>query len=205
MTENTNRSGENLVIVFAKNADTSEVKTRLAESIGRDAARKVYQSLLKGTLDILWDLDFDVCISWFGGVPGNAQDYFQHRIQADGDLGEKMHYEIRAALNDGYKRVVVIGTDCPYIQAEHIGLAFESLTKYDVVIGPAVDGGYYLLGCRDDYPRIFQKIEWGTKKVYAQTVQVLHDLNLSYYRLEYLEDIDDEETLRNWERKSKFE
>ena len=114
---------------------------------------------------------------------------FQKRLQKGRHLGEKIHsafYELFPA----YDRVVIIGSDCNQLKTEIINQAFSALEEHDVVIGPSLDGGYYLLGLNSFYPQLFDNIPWSTNRVTQITIDRIKSLGLSYQLLEELRDID---------------
>jgi glycosyltransferase A (GT-A) superfamily protein (DUF2064 family) len=97
---------------------------------------------------------------------------------------------------------VIIGTDCPDLNASVIMNAYVYLEDHDIVIGPASDGGYYLLGMKKLHPRLFEKIDWSTGKVLAQTLKICESSNLSTFLLPELSDIDDENDLKKYMNRS---
>jgi hypothetical protein len=127
-----------------------------------------------------------------------------YRAQSSGDLGHRMAHAFQEAFQAGMDRVVVIGSDCPGITDTILLRAFRALTHTDVVLGPALDGGYYLIGLRRFISRLFVDIPWGTETVLAQTRQVVRDLGFSLELLEYLGDVDRPEDLSIWEKESKY-
>lgn len=125
---------------------------------------------------------------------------FVYKPQAEGDLGVRMARSLASALQ-GTERSVIIGTDCPGLNASILAAAFEQLQlSYDLVLGPAVDGGYYLLGLRYFIPELFIGINWGTSEVLQQTMAIAQQLNLSVNYLPELADVDRPEDLPLWER-----
>ncbi len=110
------------------------------------------------------------------------------------DLGEKMLHAFSQVLKQ-HDQGVIIGTDCPYLNASHLHQAFERINTADVVIGPAKDGGYYLLGMKTAHHSLFEKMDWGTDKVYSRTRERTSEKGLSVELLPELADIDYE---RDW-------
>ncbi len=117
-------------------------------------------------------------------------DSWNYCPQVEGDLGQKMSAAIEEAFKRGRKRVVVIGTDAPELQAKHLKEAFANLETADVVLGPAEDGGYYLIGMNQLHRALFSEISWSTEQVFTQTLQRIRDLRLRYRLLQRLSDID---------------
>ncbi|MEC9096347.1 MAG: TIGR04282 family arsenosugar biosynthesis glycosyltransferase, partial [Planctomycetota bacterium] len=122
--------------------------------------------------------------------------------QATGDLGDRMETFFQQAVEHQFERTVLIGTDSPTLPATIIEEAFEILTKVDCVIGPATDGGYYLIGCRQQVPPVFDDIDWSSDKVLDQTLKSLQQAGCSYQLLPPwfdIDTIDDLKKLRNAE------
>ncbi|MCL6258172.1 TIGR04282 family arsenosugar biosynthesis glycosyltransferase [Aquiflexum sp. TKW24L] len=191
---------ENALIVFQKNAELGKVKTRLAATIGDKRALEIYQSLLLHTYRIIEKLeDIDTVIFYSDYVEKGTLDQFQpdsKEIQTGKDLGERMANAFRLLFDQGYKKVVIIGTDCPEISATEITEAILTLDQNEVCIGPALDGGYYLLGMCRFYDSIFQNIPWSTSNVFSRTIKLLNRHQISYGLLKTLHDIDTEEDLQ---------
>lgn len=182
-----------LLMVFAKNMIPGHVKTRLARRTGNDKAVQIYRTLLQYTRKITLQTDVDRQI-WYDCFepeqPMFSRNHFSPRIQHGEGLGERMKYAFQQAFKEGYQRVVIIGTDCAELTSKTISKAFDNLQKREVVLGPAEDGGYYLLGMRAFYPFIFENISWGTDRVFAQTTRYLTENGVDYGRLEELRDVD---------------
>lgn len=114
-----------------------------------------------------------------------------YRIQTGTDIGKRMHNAISQEFTDPkFDKVCLIGSDCPGIKANLIDQAFESLKDVDVVIGPASDGGYYLIGMTKPHPALFSEINWSTSSVLSSTIKNCQQLGLSYHLLEELSDLD---------------
>ncbi|WP_411823452.1 TIGR04282 family arsenosugar biosynthesis glycosyltransferase [Leptospira sp. 'Mane'] len=189
------------LIIFAKNPRLGKVKTRLASDLGEIVALEVYIELLRITNDIIRNLPVTKYIYWDGGIPDH-QHYFSdeciHRKQVEGDLGHKMGEAFSEVFNE-HPFVCIIGTDCPYLTPEILSEAYENLIgNIDYVIGPALDGGYYLLGLKKVFPELFADMVWSTDQVYETTMKRGNTLNLSSYNLRKLGDIDGVDDYRNW-------
>ena len=118
---------------------------------------------------------------------------FQKQLQCEGDLGQRMKTAFDEAFDEGYNKVIIIGSDVYSLSELIIQQAFHELNYHDVVIGPALDGGYYLLGLKMSYPKIFNNKNWGTKSVLKET---LHDLkSKSIFFLNPQNDVDDYDDL----------
>lgn len=124
---------------------------------------------------------------------------FSYRPQVAGDLGQRLLAALADSLGKGAGQVVLIGSDCPEITEITLNTAFSRLTDHDLVLGPARDGGYYLIGLKAPHPEIFQDISWGSAEVLSQTLAQGKRLNLKTVLLEALTDIDRPEDLPVWE------
>jgi rSAM/selenodomain-associated transferase 2/rSAM/selenodomain-associated transferase 1 len=122
--------------------------------------------------------------------------------QGSGDLGVRMARAFSAAFSQGVDRMAIVGTDCPGITAETSRTALDLLEQFDLVIGPAHDGGYYLIGLRQTQPQLFSDIPWGTSRVLAKTLDIADKLNLRVVNLEPMHDVDRPEDLQVWEREA---
>ncbi len=174
-----------LLILFAKNPRTEQVKTRLARDIGQENAVRVYTYLLKENIRIHSHAPYDFMV-YTQGDPS----YFsplRTRPQNGSDLGEKMHGAFVQELHQ-YTRVVLIGSDL-ILSSDCIAHAFSSLEREDLVIGPATDGGYYLIGMKEDLD-IFSDIPWSSSTVFIDTIQKIKGFGKSIAMLSELRDID---------------
>jgi rSAM/selenodomain-associated transferase 1 len=193
------------LIVFARYPLPGKVKTRLAKTLGdersadfyRACAEYVFQESAKIGTSIMRYLfysensDKDHIIEWTKGG-------FLYAAQGPGDLGERMRRAFRMVFDRGARKAVVIGTDVPDISASLLEEAVQALNNVDVVIGPSRDGGYYLLGTKRLHDEIFSDIEWGSDKVFTETMMHIEAKRLSVCRLPVLTDIDTEDDLRSW-------
>lgn len=186
------------LIIFVKNPVKGKVKTRLAKTIGEENAVEIYQLLLNHTRKISLETDCDKFVFHKDNISNNDlwdTKEFNKQLQHGSDLGERMKNAFNFVFNQGYQKVTIIGSDCYEIQSEDINKAFELMNKASVVIGPAYDGGYYLLGLNKKIPDIFTNVEWSTKKVFPETVHRLNQSKTSYALLPALSDIDVEDDL----------
>jgi uncharacterized protein len=189
------------LIVFVKAPRVGEVKTRMAETMGADRACEAYREMAARLLDTL--SVFDQVELRF--TPHDARDEITSWLkqgwtaaaQGDGDLGARMHRASTDAFARGAERVVIIGSDCVELKTQDIRSAFRELKTFDVVVGPALDGGYWLIGLRVPRAELFQNITWSTDAVLGQTLQHAKALGLRIQLLRILSDIDTEE---DWER-----
>lgn len=189
-----------LLIIFAKNPVLGKVKTRLAKTIGDEEALKIYNLLLRHTQALCDQLDLTKYVFYTDYIPENDiwsnGDAYKKHIQEGDELGSRMYNAFRKGFAEGYKSIAIIGTDCPELRAAHIELAFDHLKTSDTVIGPAKDGGYYLLGMNALHKELFFNKSWSTSSVFDDTVDDLKNLKISYELLPTLSDVDTEEDLR---------
>lgn len=189
---------QNAVIVFQKNAELGKVKTRLAATLGEQQALDIYKHLINITyskLSGIADADIFVYFSEFM-AKSSLKIPHQTAVQNGVDLGERMKIAFEEVFAKGYKRVILIGTDCPDIESNILNQSLEELQSHDAVFGPALDGGYYLIGLKEVYKEIFRNIPWSTDKVLQLTKNQLSKRKLTYSLLKPLRDID---TPDDWE------
>jgi len=186
------------LLIFTKNLIYGKVKTRLAATVGSDKALSVYQQLIQHTVAITHYLPVEKFVFYSDYMEEqdvwNAEVY-KKQLQRGSDLGERMCLAFAHAFNAGNERAVIIGTDCMEISSAIIMNAFVYLNQYDIAIGPAKDGGYYLLAMKQLHYQLFKSIGWSTDEVLAQTLAICERLNLSVFLLPELSDIDDEKDL----------
>ena len=182
------------LIVFVKAPRPGAVKTRLAKTIGAAAAEAAYRRLVETLLNHLAGLGgVELCFS-----PDDAAGEVQHWLkegwlsspQGEGDLGRRLESAFQRALHSGAKRVAIIGSDCPAVTIEDIRNAWAGLRTHDVVLGPATDGGYWLIGLRQLQPNLFRGITWSTQHVCAETIRRVEHAGLSVQMLRELVDVD---------------
>lgn len=124
---------------------------------------------------------------------------FTKKLQKGNDIGEKMHNAIQETSQSGFSKIVLIGTDIPDLSTEIIIQAFSQLEQNDVVIGPAKDGGYYLIGMKKTHSAIFLDTKWSHEQVFRDTIRKIEQLSLSYSILPELQDIDYESDWLEWQ------
>ena len=191
------------MLFFIKNPEKGKVKTRLASAIGDKKAVKLYKRFL---LEMLFTLNRGTFLFYLCYSPADAledlrnwlgEEYLYMRQQGE-DLGERMKNGFMEALAMNFKRVVLIGSDIPDLPLEFIEEAFTSLKETDVVIGPSLDGGYYLIGFKDKKfsPQAFKGIPWSTERVFEETMKILKHEGLTVHTLQPRRDIDTVEDLR---------
>jgi rSAM/selenodomain-associated transferase 1 len=185
------------VIVLAKAPIAGYAKTRLAASIGGEAAARMSAAFLDDTLAFAAGRARRLYIACapspapFHALAPAARCF----TQPDGDLGARLAHAFETAFRDGAERPVLIGADSPTLPAHLLAVADHALETHDVVLGPAEDGGYYLAGMRRPHTSIFREIDWSTDRVLAQTIARARDAGLRVFFLPYWYDIDDARSL----------
>jgi uncharacterized protein len=190
---------KNCLIIFAKNLIPGKVKTRLAATIGDEAALVIYKQLVAHTYTVTKVLPMQKVIYYSAYIEHKDvwDDDFEKAEQQGTDLGEKMMNAFDEVFKKECHNAVIIGTDCPGLTTAILHDAFTKLEQYDVVIGPATDGGYYLLGMKRLHPLLFKNIKWSTATVCNATKAVCDQLQLKYYLLPMLNDVDEEKDLQH--------
>ncbi|MEK0441085.1 MAG: hypothetical protein RL403_63 [Bacteroidota bacterium] len=187
-----------VVLVFQKNEVLGKVKTRLAASVGEKQALEIYLQLLDKTYLALRDISVSTITYFSEFIPDNPIHSAENKlVQVGQDLGERMKNAFAGCFESGMQKVVLIGTDCPSLEGKHIIQAFEALDQSDLVLGPAKDGGYYLIGMKRRSDFLFEGIFWSTELVLSQTLALAAAQGIQTSLLPVLEDID---TLEDWER-----
>lgn len=194
------------IIIFAKKPEVGHVKTRLAKSIGETRALQVYEKLLWKTHSNLQSVPYDKLLYW-DQIPQKLPEYlmegYKFYEQVFADLGHRMSKAFEETFTY-YNKVLIIGTDCPFITPDIVESAFEMLDENDFVLGPARDGGYYLLGKKYYEPNIFVNIKWSTSEVLSETIHKIQSLNKRFGMLPELYDIDSEPDLIYWENLKEY-
>ncbi|MDG2491606.1 MAG: TIGR04282 family arsenosugar biosynthesis glycosyltransferase [Flavobacteriaceae bacterium] len=196
---------KNLLIIFAKNPILGKAKTRLAASIGEKKALVIYKKLIEKTANIIGELSIEKELYYSDFIKKN--DVWNNKVtrkktQRGKSLGERMENAFKNGFAEGYKNIVIIGTDLWDLETLEIEKAFESLEKNEGVIGPAQDGGYYLLGLSKWNPTVFQNKKWGTSTVLNETLACFE--NKIVDNLKTKNDIDTIEDLRAFPDLIKF-
>ncbi|MCG6145875.1 TIGR04282 family arsenosugar biosynthesis glycosyltransferase [Leptospira bandrabouensis] len=192
---------KNKLIIFAKQPKLGKVKTRLASTIGDEKTLKIYFELLEVTKNVTSVIDAEKIVYWDelrDGHPNEFEFGYQNRIQTTGELGFKMENAFQNEFNLSARKIVIIGTDCPYLTKDIFEVAYSELDHVDFVVGPALDGGYYLLGMKEFSPFIFHSIPWSTKDVLSLTIESIRKNNKTFALLKELSDIDDINDLEQW-------
>jgi rSAM/selenodomain-associated transferase 1 len=190
-------SRDTAIIVFVKNPKKGTVKTRLAKDIGEEQALQIYLKLIDYTKAVLDQTNMHKVVA-FSSELMNEQVWngFQQTIQRGSDLGAKLACAFQDYLQD-FDKVVIIGSDCAEITSGHLLEASRKLNDQDVVLGPAKDGGYYLIGMRRFVPQLFVDMPWSSPNLLEMSLEKLELLSISYALLEELSDVD---YLSDWEK-----
>jgi rSAM/selenodomain-associated transferase 1 len=187
------------IAVFAKWPERGLVKTRLSPALPAELAVELQRAMLEDALDAVARSTATERFLYWDGAPedsgGSTPAPFQGRRQQGLDLGARLERAFDEMLAGGEGGALVIGADCPDLDAASIDLAFDALAAHDLVVGPTRDGGYYLIGVRRPTPEIFRGIAWSTGRVFQETVERSSAANLSWRRLGELDDVDTPEDL----------
>lgn len=187
--------GKTAVIVFVRTPELGKVKTRLAKTMGEEAALQVYKYLLSYTKEVVLKLDIPIFIYYEGLMKSRdiwSSENFKKRLQSEGDLGQRMLDAFTEVFAHGYSKVIIIGSDCYEITPDIIIEGINNLDTNEIVFGPAADGGYYLLGMTKLIPDIFNNITWSSEYVLTQSIEIAKKLHLTNYLLPVLNDVDEE-------------
>ena len=182
---------EALLIIFTRNPEPGKVKTRLAKDVGDITAFKIYNFLLEHTVSVTRNLAVSKEVYYSGAIPQNdiwEKEIFTKKLQQGEGLGKRMKDAFEEGFKNGYKNIIIIGSDLYDLQREDLEKAFQLLQDKDAVIGPATDGGYYLLGMNQLFPEVFEDKEWGTSSVLEDTLKDLKGKNIAL--LEARNDVD---------------
>ena len=188
----------NAVIIFVKNPELGKVKTRLSATIGNEKALEIYKELLAHTLMSVKEIMADVFIYFSDSIDENIFEFennFFKKMQKGDNLGERMSNAFKEVFDLWYDNVIIIGTDCPGLDLNLLENAFLQLDNVDVVIGPAEDGGYYLLGMKKHYAKLFENINWSSSSVLQATLDNCNKNKLTHTLLSILSDVDEEKDL----------
>jgi rSAM/selenodomain-associated transferase 2/rSAM/selenodomain-associated transferase 1 len=202
------RPASERLIVFSRVPVPGLTKTRLIPALGTEGAADLQRRMTLHALLALEPLKrrrpLSIEVHFAGGSTAQMRAVtgprFACRPQTPGDIGARMRLSLRRALAEGLPRVVLVGTDCPGIRPAILDRAFDALREHDLVLGPAADGGYYLVGVRRDHPALFRDIPWSTDAVLQLTLDAARRLGLSICLVDTLHDVDRPEDLPVWDR-----
>ncbi len=198
------------LIIFTRYPEPGKTKTRMIAALGAVGAAKLQRQMTEYTLaqaQLLQNFyPVSIEVRFAGGDKQLMQDWLGHDIdclaQGEGDLGEKMANSLLSACQNKIESVAIIGSDCPGLTPQLIAQAFQQLHQgSDLVLGAALDGGYYLIALSRFIPELFTGISWGSDRVLEQTVAIAQKLNLAITYLPPLADVDRPEDLHIWEQR----
>jgi rSAM/selenodomain-associated transferase 1 len=189
-----------LLIIFYRNPELGKVKTRLAHSVGEEQALAIYLKMVAHTRMVASSVDVDrvVYYSEYVDTEDNwLNEIFDKELQTGVDLGERMCKAFHKGFQQGYESICLIGTDCPELSVEILNQAFDALNNHPGVIGPARDGGYYLIGMNALLPSAFEGKQWSTASVCNDTLKDFAEAGWKVYQLPTLADVDEGKDLSN--------
>ena len=169
-----------LLLIFTRNPELGKCKTRLAAKVGDVAALDIYNFLLQHTVNITQQLTVDKNVYYSEEIWENdiwENKIYQKRLQSGSDLGERMMSAFWEGFKNGYQKIVVIGSDMYDLSKHDLEEAFAKLDHHDFILGPAEDGGYYLLGMKKMNEALFQSKDWGKSTVLEATLHNLANEN----------------------------
>ncbi|WP_435313797.1 TIGR04282 family arsenosugar biosynthesis glycosyltransferase [Cellulophaga fucicola] len=194
---------KNLLLIFTRNPELGKCKTRLAAKTGDQAALDIYKFLLAHTVTVTKNLKVDKQVHYSVAIRDNDiwdANIYNKKLQDGDDLGIRMLNAFKQGFADGYKNIIIVGSDMFDITTADLDNAFKQLDQHNFVIGPATDGGYYLLGMQKINTAIFSNKEWGTETVLKDTLDNLKDENIKLLEakndVDYYEDIKDIEAFK---------
>lgn len=189
---------DSLLMIFVKNPIPGKVKTRLAKTMGEEKALEIYRQLLDHTHKVTQKVAVDKIVFYSDEVITDdiwEESSYDKKVQEGSDLGKRMVNAFKYAFSKGYRKAIIIGSDCFEITPKIITEAFAALPANNFVIGPTHDGGYYLLGMATLYASIFKNKRWSSDEVLHDTLVDIRNINGSYKLLKELTDIDTEADL----------
>ena len=200
------------LILFTRYPEPGKTKTRLISALGEEGAAELHHWMTVRTLAqarrFLAQKAVSAEVRFEGGTPSLMREWLgpdlTYRPQGKGDVGERMARAFQEAFAEGIQEAVLVGTDCPGLNTQTLEEAFEKVRREGLVLGPAADGGYYLIGLgrkisQDAIGHLFSGIAWGKEEVLSQTMKIAHGLGLSVTLVERLHDVDRPEDLFLWE------
>lgn len=199
------QASRNLLLIFTRNPELGKVKTRLAKDVGDETALEIYKFLIEHTVSVTKDLAVTKEVHYSVKIRENDlwdDAIFSKKLQKGESLGDRMHYAFEQGFKTGYQNIIIIGSDLYNLNEKDISEAFTHLKEYDAVVGPAEDGGYYLLGMNSLTSQVFKNKKWGTDSVLQDTLADLKNLNVKLLEprndVDYLEDIKDVEAFQKF-------
>jgi len=199
---------EKVLLIFTRYPIPGAVKTRLHSELSEAAASRLHRRLTESVVSITKKSGFTAVVCYCNASRKSFRSWLGRDLayypQSEGDIGVRMRNAVKHFLDQGAKRVAVIGCDLPFLTVKILQNAFNALNGNDIVLGPTSDGGYYLIGMKKYYPQLFSGIDWGTNRVADQTREIISSSGLSLKALFVLDDIDDPEDLVAIRNDSRF-
>ena len=203
-----NTKTKDLLIIFTRNPEMGKVKTRLAKDLGDESALEIYKFLLKHTILVTKNLDVYKEVWFSEGIEEDQlwdPSVYSKQLQQGKDLGARMQHAFETGFEKGFQNIIIIGSDLYDLETSDLENAFFLLKNKEYVIGPAADGGYYLLGMRNPEPKIFQNKQWGTSTILHETLNDLKGKNIALTDLrndvDLFSDIKDHEDFQKFFKK----
>ena len=195
------------LILFTRYPEAGKTKTRLIPVLGpqgaADLQKQMTEHVLARTDSFISEQQVDMEVRYEGGnrelMAKWLGSHITYRSQGRGGLGTRMAQAFSQAFNQGKNRVVIVGSDCPGINEATVRTAFDLLGQFDLVLGPANDGGYYLIGLRQEETKLFENVPWGTAAVIDRTLEIANQLGLRWVKVEPLDDVDRAKDIKVWE------
>ena len=187
-----------LLLILTRNPEIGKCKTRLAAAVGDKIALEIYKFLLDCTVGFTHDLQVEKWVYyseeiWKEDIWDNT--VYRKKLQIGRELGDRMLNAFREGFRAGFERIIIIGSDMYHLSQTELEEAFCKLNDHDYVVGPAEDGGYYLLGMKHLNEKLFQNKTWGTDTVLASTLQDMNGAKIALLNerndVDYYEDIKD--------------
>jgi len=196
------------LLIFTRYPEAGRVKTRLIPALGEAGATSLHQEMTEYTLSVARSFrvmhPINVTVCFTGTLLPQMQQWLgedlDYQLQVGEDLGQRMVNALGSALGLPGDRALIIGTDCPEMNPAILANAVAQLDHHDLVLGPATDGGYYLIGMAQVMPELFTGIAWGTSEVLSSTLTIADRHHRSVALLSPLSDVDRPEDLPLWER-----
>lgn len=186
------QDSQGALIVFVRKAELGKVKTRIAKAVGKETALDIYKQLITHTRKVVEQVQCEKYVFYAGEIDHDDEwnsKEFEKFLQVKGDLGAKIQDSFETVIRKT-SPVLIIGSDCPELTPDDIERAFLELEDNDVVIGPAVDGGYYLLGMNDLQLFLFEDMPWSEEELIQETIFKIQDRGLRYSLLSTKSDVD---------------
>ncbi len=201
------QASKQAIIIFTRNPELGKCKTRLAKTIGNEAALNIYKYLLEHTAQITAAVNVDKFVFYSEQIVHHDlwnDAIFNKKMQQGQNLGARMEHAFLELFQQGYNKIVIVGSDLLDLNTDIINEAFYKLDNNDVVFGPAKDGGYYLLGLSKMQPCIFSNKPWSEANLLEVTLKELGLKNVSLTLLKTLNDIDTFEDIKDYPQLKKF-